>query len=170
MKNSSRQSPSEFEQFMQKECPPIHEPIKLADGRIVRIGELCQFETYGGLIMGRPNEQINKKRIDAALSYAKDKIWSATEPTLIPPVICEPKITEEDITKYVIFDQPQYLPIATCMAQLESSPARDKKMFRSKLTVVWFQDQYAFPIDPHVLECIMQLDWTNIATDIDFDL
>ena len=168
MKNSSQQSPSEFEQFMQKKSPPTHEPIKLTDGRIVSIVELCQHGTYGGLIVGKPHEELNKKRIEAALSYAKDKIWSATKPTLIPPVICEPKITEEDITKYVIFDQPQYLPRVTCFAQLmSSSPARDKTMFGSWLTVVWYQDQYAFPIDTHVLECIMQLDWNNIATDFD---
>lgn len=166
MKNPFRRSPSEYEQFMTEGPPPTQDPIELPGGRTVRIAQLFHYETYACLFLGEPNEERNKEQIEEILTYAKDKIWAATEPTLIPPVMREPKITKRDKKTYGVFEQPQYLPGVTCIAQLESSsPAKDKDMFGSMLTVVWFQDRYPFPIDPPVVECIKKLDWNSLAVD-----
>lgn len=166
MRKPFRRSPSEYEQFIEQGRSPTHDPIKLTDGLPLRISQLFYSETYAGLLAGKPNADLNQELIDDILSYAKDKIWAATEPTLIPPVMREPVIIKRDQKKYVVLEQPQYLPWVTCIAQIESpSPARDKTKFGSMLTVVWFQDRYPFPIDPYVVDCISKLDWNTLAVD-----
>ncbi|MBN2107162.1 MAG: hypothetical protein JW832_07015 [Deltaproteobacteria bacterium] len=166
MRDSFQGSPSAYERFIKQGLPATHDPIELTDGRIVRIAELFQFEIYAGLFEGEPNAELNKELIEKTLSYAKDKIWSPTRLMLIPPVMREPGITERDRKTYGVVDQPQYLPGAACIAQLESFfPTQDKDMFGSMLTVVWFQERYPFPIDPQVLQCIKKLDWNNLASD-----
>jgi len=168
MENTKKLNQSEYEQFIAQPRPATQEPISLVDGRIVRIDQLFVYETYSGLIMGKPHAELNKKRMDSSLSYAREKMWSATEPFLIPPVIQKPRITEYDRNTYTIFDDPEYLPCVTCLAQLKSnSPAKDKSMCGSWLTVVWYQDTFPFPIDSCVLECIKKLEWNNLAEDID---
>ncbi len=46
-------------------------------------------------------------------------------------------------------------------------PARDPLQDYSVLTVIWFQDDFAFPIDPQVLEQIRALDWEQLAQDFE---
>lgn len=54
-----------------------------------------------------------------------------------------------------------------CCALFESSPIDDQAGMLSELTIVWFQDGFALPIDPYVIEQIQAVDWTNEAVDVD---
>ena len=54
----------------------------------------------------------------------------------------------------------------TCVARLVSnSPVQDKSNGCSVLTAIWFQDTFAFPIDPLVLEHFRGLNRAEKAAD-----
>jgi hypothetical protein len=56
------------------------------------------------------------------------------------------------------------LPEVTCIAEFDSNmPARDEGEPYSSLVVVWYQEQFAFPIGAGVLEEIRRLDWERDA-------
>ena len=68
-----------------------------------------------------------------------------------------------------IHGDAQRLPSVTCLAHIESGrPARDNRLMMSCLTVVWFQDVFAFPIDPDVRKEIIGIDWNKLAKDSDY--
>ena len=166
MKESDKSMLSEYEQSRGWMFLPKHDSIDLLDGRSISVGQLFCYETYGGLLLGQPHSELNQEELAGALSQAKGKIWGATEPKLIPPVLREPQLTERDWKRPEVRRQSQYLPNVTCFSQLESSsPAKDDSMFGSKLTVVWFQDRYPFPIDEHVRASLKELDWNRLAVD-----
>lgn len=63
---------------------------------------------------------------------------------------------------------PEWLPEVTCVGVLRCSfPARDPDKDGSMLTVVWFQDEYALPIDESVLSQLQTIDWEEVATDFE---
>ena len=45
---------------------------------------------------------------------------------------------------------------------------RDFDMHGSALTVVWFQENYAMPIDDLILEKIKQIPWAEIADEFEY--
>jgi hypothetical protein len=52
------------------------------------------------------------------------------------------------------------------LATFESpTPARDQKADISSLTIVWFQEELALPIDPAIVEQIRAVDWRSHAKD-----
>lgn len=56
-----------------------------------------------------------------------------------------------------------------CIARFESSAiAQDKTCYISTGAIIWFQDNYAFPIDSDILNTIKSVNWEEIA--IDFEL
>jgi hypothetical protein len=58
-----------------------------------------------------------------------------------------------------------------CVARLESRyAARDKSgdFFFSGLGVVWFQPDFAFPIESAVLAQLQSLDWGRHAVDMEY--
>jgi hypothetical protein len=55
---------------------------------------------------------------------------------------------------------PASLPTVTCIARfLSDRLRRQPDEIWSALTVIWFQDDFAFPIDPLVLIEIASIDW-----------
>jgi hypothetical protein len=63
---------------------------------------------------------------------------------------------------------PEWLPMIRCFATFESSfPVRDKNCDGSSLNVVWFQDDFAFPIRD-VVSKLESIDWDSLATDFCF--
>lgn len=139
--------------------------IELEDGREIQIQILRQELTYAGLLEGLPTRQRNKRIIDNALSKAQSLRTThekAGSPYLVTPV--ETKI--EFAMKYP-FGDPASLPSILCMAGCLSGGIRDRTdpLVASWLTIVWFQDQYAFPIDPSVLARVRTLAWGKWATE-----
>jgi hypothetical protein len=66
------------------------------------------------------------------------------------------------------FGIPASLPAIVCVARLGSlEPARDPSRQCSGLGVVWLQPDFAFPIEPDVLEQLRSMDWDRHATDWD---
>jgi len=54
-----------------------------------------------------------------------------------------------------------------CRALIESTPMDERAGMLSELIVIWFQDGFAMPIEPAVIEQIRSIDWEHEAQDVD---
>jgi uncharacterized protein (TIGR02996 family) len=129
----------------------------------VRIRSIRQWFTYGGLLEGLPTDRMNREMTERLLREERDKGAWLGEPYLVSPVA---RPIEYHHDRPYPFGTPEEFPAVTCVARLESfSPARDKTKDCSSLTAIWFQDTFAFPIDPLVLEHFRGVDWEGKAID-----
>lgn len=123
----------------------------------IRLTDLKQSLTYSGLLEGYPNNSLNQSIIDGVQSRLKKK--SGWEPYLVPPV--EREVPKRSIAK----ERPwMELPRIQCTAWFESKTLGE---FGSRLAVIWFQDAFAFPIDPEVASRIRAIVWDDHAEPID---
>src|SRR5262249_22290579 len=60
---------------------------------------------------------------------------------------------------------PAALPRVTCIGRFRSEPIVESPGCYSELTIIWFQSDFALPIEPSVLKEIARLDWDTIASD-----
>lgn len=133
--------------------------FKLANGREIHIVAINQWETYQGLLEGVPTIEMNARRIAYAKGEAR-RLWGC-EPLLIHP-------TEVAIVlgRQYPFGTPASIPNVTCIALFRCyDTARDESMDGSELPLVWFQPEFAFPIEGSVRESIHFFDWENFAMD-----
>jgi uncharacterized protein (TIGR02996 family) len=138
------------------------EYITLRSGRSLRLGALKQGGIYSGH-EGLPTTELNERRIESILSSEREH--SGTEPYLIRANERPIKLHED---RSYAFGAPAVLPWIVCAGRFRSSsPAQDPNRKSSKLTVIWFQDEFAFPIDPAIREQIRAIDWEKHATDSD---
>jgi uncharacterized protein (TIGR02996 family) len=133
--------------------------VRVGDGRDASVDSIHQWFTYGGLLEGLPTDQMNRRTIDGLLREERGR---GGEPYLVQAPVRP--IPQRDDRPYP-FGNPEALPAVTCVARLSSSPARDQTMDASELTVIWFQEDFAFPIDPAVLAHLRDLDWRERAID-----
>jgi hypothetical protein len=64
---------------------------------------------------------------------------------------------------------PVMIPDVTCHALLESDyGAKDPKRGWSHVAIVWFQNNYAMPIEESVIGQIALIEWDRWAEDWDF--
>ena len=136
--------------------------IKLNSGRIIYLCSLDQYRTYGGLIEGLPTKEINEEIIMRAVAEAKKHY--DIEPYLIQPTqqLYKPERYEDRRGD----DIPMTIPNIICVGVFESKkPARDFAHDISMITIVWFQNAFAFPIDEIVMSRIKMINWEVIAQD-----
>ena len=128
-----------------------HRSIKLRRGEVQVVG-LRQGLVYNGLLEGLPTKGMNRQIIEDLLAAERQ---SGAEPHLIVPV-------ETPITSHRPYPpgEPASLPGVFCVARLQA----DHGERYSSLAVVWFQHDFAFPIDKTVLDQIACLDWAKLAT------
>jgi hypothetical protein len=126
--------------------------ITLRDGGTISCQSIRQWRTYGGLLEGLPTRQMNERNIMQLLKEEQERRWGDV-PYLVPPVI---RPIEYDADRKYLFGDPEALPDVTCVAWYQAYPRT--------LTIIWFQDQFAFPIDPSVLEHLRDLDWERWST------
>jgi hypothetical protein len=138
--------------------------LELRSGRVVQVCELWQWLVYEGLLEGLPTREMNRREIER---IAADERWRhyGAAPIVLPPN--ETPIPYHDDRPYP-FGEPARLPAIVCGARLESAPARDASMHLSGLCVVWFQPDFAFPIDPEALEHLRGIDWERHAIDMEY--
>lgn len=123
--------------------------ITLETGRVVSLVELHQWRTYAGMLAGKPDAQINEGHIEEALTSAKQYGIEGSEPYLVAP---SPEV------------MATRLPAVLCIAVLESSELkRDPSEPYSSLTVAWWQEQLAPPMDPVVAARVSAIDWESQA-------
>lgn len=139
--------------------------IEINSGQTLYLQHLNQNWTYEGLLEGLPTAERNVGIIKRALEKAVLPYWQG-KPYLIQP--SETAIQYREGKKYP-FGTPAALPGVTCEALFTSLfPARDKTKDHSWLIVVWFQDDFALPIDEDVAKQIVAIDWENTANDEDY--
>jgi hypothetical protein len=117
----------------------------------VALARLEQWTTYGGLLAGRPNAQLNHAHLEDLASEAARYAPMGGKPHVLVPA-------DSEIASS--------LPGVTCVAVLNSGPlARNDSEPYSSLAIGWFQDRFAFPLDPEIEKRIRQLDWDSLAKD-----
>ena len=141
------------------------EDLKLLSGREITLQGLEQRRVYEGMLEGLPTREKNQRILESLREQARRRLPSV-EPYLVPPR--ETPIKWHRPEKYP-FGDPARLPSVACIAHFRSSsPARDRNLDYSELVVVWLQEEFAFPIDPHVLEHLLALDWERLAGEWEY--
>lgn len=153
--------------------------ITLSSGREIALARLEQWRTYTGMLAGVPNRESNGRIIESARAVALQHGLEGTSPYLVPP---QPtpidlvrtseswlKATGMTAEQSAARDRASHferLPAVTCVAVFESDKlAKPDSEPYSSLTVIWFQEDFALPLDAQVLAHIQSLDWETLATD-----
>src|SRR5262249_20215418 len=120
-----------------------------------------QVLTYEGLLEGVPTTTINKRHMDGLVAEQRKKRRDNAV-YLVTPV--ETPI-DLGVSAPRSFGPPARLPGVTCVGSFRSAPIVESPGCFSELTIIWFQSDFAMPIDPTVLEEITRLDWDTLASD-----
>lgn len=137
--------------------------LELSSGHRLSLRELRQYRTYEGWLEGLPTVEWNQQHLEKLVKSQRDKPYPG-DPLLIQPT--EAPIEYRQGQRYP-FGTPSALPAVTCIGRYESlSPARDHAGDYSGLVVIWFQEEFAFPIDPIVISQLLAIDWERHATDL----
>ena len=142
--------------------PPVSQgEIPLLSGRTVTLQSLQQSSVYAGLLEGLPTTEMNERIIEQYV--AEQRTRTGQEPYLIRPG--QRPLKYRDDRPYP-FGKPAAIPGIGCVGLFHShQPARAKEHDYSDLVVIWFQNSFAFPIDPAVREHIRAIDWEKHAAD-----
>jgi hypothetical protein len=139
--------------------------IELNSGREIVLESIYQYGTYSGLLCGVPDEEMNREYIENNMEYAVEKM-SPEGCYLVSPEFLELENVDKRIKRY---KDAIRLPYITCFAEFDSSILEgDEENDASWLTVVWYQDEFAMPIDEGVLEQIKLIDWEREAEGFQF--
>lgn len=168
----------------------------LHNGREINIQNIQQSLAYAHIYEGIPYGQQYEGIVSSHLRWAKerypDRKIIVLEPRLRPLPIPEeelirlkslgdpPKKTEpqsldeEETDTYALdcvialsYKMRELVSIGSvcCLARFQSE-AKGHAM-QSELFVIWFQDGFALPIDPYVIEQIQAIDWDLYSEDFD---
>jgi hypothetical protein len=137
----------------------LHCQITLRSGRKVQLESLSQSSTYAGWLEGSPRAEVNERIIDAAVPPRAVLLRPKRRDYLREPGDCPDPA-----------NATEWLPGVTCTARFTSARnAKDSNDNGSFLTVVWYQDEFALPIDDAALSAIAELDWAKLASDAEDD-
>lgn len=125
--------------------------LTLASGRRITLASLEQWRTYDGLLAGKPDAKVNQSHIEDMLKRAREHTADGGKPMLIRP--------SDAATN-------GRLPAVTCIAVFQSGElARKNSEPYSSLTVAWFQDTFALPLDPEIEAQVRAVNWETAAKD-----
>ena len=126
----------------------------------VRIRQIFQWETYLGVLEGGPSKWTNEGLIESAIAAAKNVLD-------MPQVyVVEPLMSLNDEHGYEVYKYPAF-PVKTCVAHLEHyQPNHDMDKEISVLGIIWFQNDFAFPIQQDIRAKVLELEWSKVAMDV----
>ena len=131
--------------------------IVTKDINAITIERFFQVKTYYGLLEGVPNSEINLEIMERTKEEAK-KYFGINAIYLIKP--------EEKKQVLTSGKEMASLPRITCMVELSHyEPIKNPSMECSRLCLIWFQNDYAFPIDNDIIKTIGELDWNKQSED-----
>ena len=152
--------------------PPITQnKIILNSNRSIIIDEFYQEPTYLGLIEGFPMHYSNREILKSLSNTVKQKIWVSSMPFIIRPKEEPIKLSPEAKERYSKRPkefQPMALPNITCIANFSSGPIDQQNYSLSYLSIVWFQNDYAMPINTNILKKIKEINWEQRAVDANY--
>lgn len=167
--------------------------IELVTGRTINLQCLNQSLTYAHVLEGIPYGPDFADTVSLHYKWAQDSYPNrkiiVLEPRLRPLTIIECHLekltqnwerakqiasksnngdafTREDF-RYSGWPEPVCIGSVCCQALFESTPIDKEAGMLSELFVVWFQDGFAMPVDPYVIEQLKSIDWDNQAEDTD---
>jgi hypothetical protein len=123
---------------------------QVKNGFSIDLISLFVIGTYDGLLEGRPNEELNTRFVQRAISSAQEKFGSWPV-HLIPPKIRNGKHPE--------------LPNFRCIGLFQASATKDPDMHASGCVLVWFQEKTV--VDGIELS-LVDIDWWTIAKDFEY--
>lgn len=135
-------------------------------GRELWFERLNQQRTYLEFLQVLPTPEINTRVISRVRQFADEFGYGHT-----PVFLVEPEPIEwghelpEGRREFLLSEgmELERLPVVTCMAELASGKIAGNAACWSSLTVVWFQEYLALPIDPIVLKNLRAIDWDKYA-------
>jgi hypothetical protein len=128
--------------------------FELLSGRTIILTALDQHLTYGGLLAGHPSREMNRRIMDGLVRRHSGPMGRSI------PVVLEPIETPVEKHSDPEWSTAANLPSITCVARFMSGVLpRDEEGIASMLSVIWFQDEFAFPIDPVVRVELAAIDW-----------
>ena len=136
----------------------IRPKFELASGRIIDLLALDQHYTYEGLLAGIPTREMNQDMMDRLIAgYVRPAEYGV-------PLLLEPMQQQLEVSPH----RPHRgtatrLPLVTCIARFDSDGQLGTDDIWSVLRVIWFQDEFAFPIEERVLQQIRAIDWETHA-------
>ena len=138
--------------------------INLDSGRTIHLARLYQYLAYEGLLEGVPSRRLNEVIVKQALNVAKAgaKQFLGMSST---PHLFSPSVTPLDVESSPVGPGPfEQLPATICIGQFvaEDSPVR-----HSSASFVWFQPEFALPIDKAVESAIQNINWDNVAVSFE---
>jgi hypothetical protein len=150
--------------------------LTLANGRTIQLFRLYQRYSYEGSLAGLPDDERNSNLCHEAVAHARARAWlSAGAPViLIPPRIRreQAQLTPRFMRQWERMTGASvspplsipYLPAVLCIGAFSSDvlKARPDEL-SSHLSIVWFQDTFALPLDPAVEKQIRKLAWEELA-------
>lgn len=129
----------------------------------VRIKRISQSYTYGGLLEGLPTTRMNDYILASVKEEAK-KFCGLDEIYLI-----EPQQTPIPYDGKYPFGTPMSLPSVICIIKIwYYTTFRDKEKDFSCLGIIWFQNDYAFPIDEEIVEKIKEIPFSKICGEFQY--
>jgi len=136
----------------------IRPQFELASGRIIDLLALDQYYTYEGLLAGIPTREMNQDMMDRLIAeYARPAEYGV-------PLLLEPEQKPIDVSeRRPTLGTPARLPSVTCIGRFNSDGQFGTDDIWSVLRVIWFQDEFAFPIEDRVLQQIAVIDWETHA-------
>lgn len=156
--------------------------ITLNSGRVINMQRIDQGLAYSYVQEGIPYGPDYQQTVNLHLKWAQDRYPNrrivVLEPRLRPLGIAEVELQrlrtlsqskESGVSGRAGISYPEPVSIGSvcCRALFESKPINGDAYMLSELLVLWFQDGFALPIDPLVVEQIQALDWDAVAEDVD---
>lgn len=135
--------------------------LVLTSGRSVDLAELRLTSTYPETPEGYPCRPVNDMVINSLLRTAE-----RTSPTT--PVHLVPPPREHPHQYAGAFGPVEVLPSVACVGTFCSTPldpSHDRLLYRSALTVIWFQPTTRLPSECDAEASLRQLDWEGLARD-----
>jgi hypothetical protein len=134
--------------------------FRLHSGRSIELVAIDQSRTYARLLAGAPTRRMNQRIMDGLIArYVEPGGYGV--PLLLEPDqrMAADSATGAGSDAAAASDPPAALPPIVCVARFMSSGVGGTGDIWSVLRVIWFQDDFAFPIDQRVRSQIAALDW-----------
>ncbi|MFK0295120.1 hypothetical protein ACIQU6_32260 [Streptomyces sp. NPDC090442] len=135
--------------------------IILSSGRSIELSELRLSSTYDGMLEGYPCKPVNDLKVSGLLRTA-ERAFPGAPTHLVPPSREYPDQTA------AAFGPVEVLPSVACVGAFRSaavSPEHDPVLYRSALTVVWFQPTPDVPSGVGADPALRNIPWEELARD-----
>ena len=141
--------------------------LNLQCGRSVYISGFHYFRTYEELIGGAPDEELNSRIMERALTRM-ETIWGERKTHLIPPTIEMVQSKHPLLPSQV---QHPYLPSAELTAWITCKEPVDPNYMASELVLVWYLAEEAFELSSLrevTSNALKTIQWNELADDFNW--